>query len=164
MNIVLIGFMGCGKTTIGRKLAVRLGYRFVDTDYQIEKEQKSRVKEIFSTFGETHFRGLETDLLTRLTKVDNTIVATGGGILTTAGNMEIIQRIGSSFYLKACVEDIFERISRNDKRPMLQTENPLQTVIALLDKRQVYYEQADYTINTASLKMWNIVSQIINTL
>ena len=163
MNIVLIGFMGCGKTTIGRKLAVRLGYRFIDTDYQIEKEQNTRVKEIFSKQGETHFRTLETDLLQRLTRVNNTIVATGGGILTTPGNLEIIHKIGKSVYLKACVEDIFERISRNDKRPMLQTENPLQTVITLLDKRQGYYEQADYTINTASLKMGNIVSRIINT-
>ncbi len=153
--------MGCGKTTIGRKLAVRLGYRFIDTDYQIEKEQRIRVKEIFSKLGEPYFRALETDLLQRLTKVNNTIVATGGGILTTPGNLEIIKRIGKSIYLKACVEDIFERISRNDKRPMLQTENPLQTVIALLEKRQKYYEQADYTINTNSLKMGNIVSQII---
>lgn len=164
MNIVLIGFMGCGKTTIGRKLAVRLGYRFIDTDYQIEREQNTRVKEIFSNYGEPHFRALETGLLQRLTKVNNTIVATGGGILTTSGNLEIIQRIGKSIYLKACVEDIFERISRNDKRPMLQTENPLQTVIALLDKRQGYYERADYTINTACLRMGNIVSHIIDTL
>ena len=164
MNIVLIGFMGCGKTTIGRKLAVRLGYRFIDTDYQIEKEQDVRVKEIFAKSGETHFRALETDLLQRLTKTNNTIVATGGGILTTSGNMDIVRKIGKSIYLKACVEDIFERISRNDKRPMLQTENPLETVIALLDKRQVHYEQADYIINTGSLRMGNIVSQIIQEL
>jgi len=164
LNIVLIGFMGCGKTTIGRKLAVRLGYRFIDTDYQIEKEQNTRVKELFSKFGEPYFRELETDLLERLTRVNNTIVATGGGILTTTGNIEIIQRIGKSIYLKACVEDIFERISRNDKRPMLQTDNPLQTVISLMDKRQGYYEQADYTINTGSLRMGNIVSQIIKEL
>jgi len=156
--------MGCGKTTIGRKLAVRLGYRFVDTDYQIEKEQNARVKEIFENHGETHFRALETDLLNRLSRVNNTVVATGGGILTTPGNLEIIRDIGISIYLKACVEDIFERISRNTKRPMLQTENPMQTVVTLLEKRQCYYELADHTVNTASLKMGHIVSQIIKEL
>jgi len=164
LNIVLIGFMGCGKTTIGRKLAVRLGYQFIDTDHQIEREQNARVKEIFARFGEVHFRALETDLLKRLTKVNNTIVATGGGILTTAGNLDIIQRIGKSIYLEACVEEIYERISRNDKRPLLQTEDPLKTVIVLLEKRQKHYEQADYRINTGSLKMGHIVSQIIKDL
>ncbi len=164
MNIVLIGFMGCGKTTIGRKLAVRLGYRFIDTDHQIEREQNARVKELFSRYGEAYFRALETDLLNRLTKVNNTIIATGGGILTTSGNMEIIRRIGKSIYLEACVEDIFERISRNNKRPMLQTEDPLGTVIALLDKRQSNYEEADYKISTGSLRMGHIVSQIIRDL
>lgn len=164
MNIVLIGFMGCGKTTIGRKLAVRLGYRFVDTDYQIEKEQNARVKEIFAEHGETCFRELETDLLRRLVNVNNTIIATGGGILTTPGNIEIIRDIGISIYLKAAVDDIFERISRNSKRPMLQTENPRQTVVDLLEKREDLYSQADHVINTASLKMGHIVSQIIREL
>ena len=156
--------MGCGKTTIGRKLAVRLGYRFIDTDYQIEREQKTRVKEIFAKNGETYFRNLETDLLKRLEKVNNTVIATGGGILTTPGNMEIVRKIGISIYLKACVDDKFERISRNSKRPMLQTENPRKTVVDLLEKRESLYAQADYTINTGSLKMGSIVSMIIREL
>ncbi|MFH2132131.1 MAG: shikimate kinase [bacterium] len=164
MNIVLIGFMGCGKTTIGRKLAVRLGYRFIDTDYQIEMEQNARVKEIFSRYGEPHFRALETDLLKRLRHLDNTVIATGGGILTTPGNMELIRQIGKSVYLKACVEDIFERISRNTKRPLLQTRDPLGTVVTLLEKRKGTYERADHTINTGSLKMGHIVSRIIREL
>ncbi len=164
MNIVIIGFMGCGKTTIGRKLAVRLGYRFVDTDYQIEKEQNNRVKEIFADHGEAYFRNLETDLLKRLIKVNNTVIATGGGILTTPENIEIIRKIGISIYLKACVDDIFERISRNTKRPMLQTEDPRKTVVTLLEKRVCLYEQADHTINTSSFKMGHIVSQIIREL
>lgn len=164
MNIIIIGFMGCGKTTIGRKLAVRLGYRFIDTDYQIEREQNARVKEIFTKHGEVYFRHLETDLLKRLRKASNTVIATGGGILTTPGNMEIIRQIGISVYLKACVEDIFERISRNTKRPMLQTENPRKTVLDLLSKREGLYEQADCVINTESRKMGQIVSQIIREL
>lgn len=164
MNIIIIGFMGCGKTTIGRKLAVRLGYRFIDTDHQIEREQNARVKEIFAEKGEIHFRGLETDLLKRLVRTNNTVIATGGGILTTPGNMEIIRKIGVSIYLKACVDDIFERISRNTKRPMLQTENPRKTVVTLLEKRECLYEQADRIINTESLKMGHIVSQIIRAL
>lgn len=156
--------MGCGKTTIGRKLAVRLGYRFIDTDHQIEREQNARVKDIFADHGEAYFRELETDLLKRLVKVNNTVIATGGGILTTPGNIEIVRKIGISVYLKACVDDIFERISRNTKRPMLQTENPRQTVVTLLNQRECLYEQADHTIQTGSLKMGYIVSQIIKEL
>jgi len=161
VNIIIIGFMGCGKTTIGRKLAVRLGYRFVDTDQQIEREQNARVSEIFTRYGEAYFRRLETDLLKRLENVNNTVISTGGGILTTPGNMAIIRRIGISVYLKACVEDIFERISRNTRRPMLQTADPRKTVVELLSKREGLYEQADCIINTESRKMGEIVSQII---
>ena len=93
MNIVLIGFMGAGKTTIGRKTAARLGYWFVDMDYQIERSQNARVTEIFEKHGQQYFRALETKLLKQLTKVENTVVATGGGVLTTEGNLALINQI-----------------------------------------------------------------------
>ncbi|MCP4752825.1 MAG: shikimate kinase [Proteobacteria bacterium] len=164
MNIVLIGFMGSGKTTIGRKLAVRLGYGFVDTDHWIEREQKLKITRIFEVYGEPHFRSLETDLLERLTTVGNTVVATGGGILVTPGNLELIRKIGSSVYLKAGVEEIFERVSRNTKRPLLQTENPLQKIVELLEERKHLYMQAEHIIDTGSFRMGSIVSKIIKEL
>ena len=164
MNIVLIGFMGCGKTTIGRKLAVRLGYRFIDTDYQIEKEQGCRVKELFTRYGETRFRELETNLLKRLINTNNTVISTGGGILLTPGNMDLIRRIGKSIYLNASIEDICERISRNNKRPLPEADDLTDGVAALMDDLVDVYRQADFTVDTRALKMGNIVSTIIRGL
>ncbi len=161
MNIVLVGFMGCGKTTIGRKLAVRLGYHYIDTDYQIEKEEQMRIKEIFATKGEPYFRVLETRLLNRLSGLSNTVVATGGGILLTPGNLELVQNIGKMVYLRAGLEDIYERVTRNNKRPVVELDNLYSTLESMLKQRQEYYEKADYTIDTCSLKMWHIVTKII---
>ena len=156
--------MGTGKTTIGRKLAVRLGYRFVDTDHYIEKEQNCRISELFETHGESHFRALESSLLRRLIKVENTVIATGGGALITPGNKELIQKIGNSVHLSAHLDDIFERVTRNSKRPLVQTENPLKTVTDLYEARKHLYADADITVDTQSLKMWAIVTKIINKL
>lgn len=164
MNIILVGFMGTGKTTIGRKLAVRLGYRFVDTDRYIEMEQCCRISELFQKLGEPHFRNLESSLLRRLAKMENTVVATGGGILVTPGNIDLIRKIGFSVNLQAPLDEIFERVTRNNKRPLVQTENPLKTVTDLYEARRHLYEKADVTIDTRSMKMWHIVSKIINEL
>lgn len=164
MNIILIGFMGSGKTTIGRKLAVRLGYRFVDTDRQIQREQDCKVSEIFAQNGESYFRALEIDLLKRLQKVHNTVIATGGGILTASCNLDLIRKLGTSVYLKASIEEICERVSRNNKRPLLQTNNQEQTVSQLMESWNNLYLKADFTINTESLRMSFIVSQIIREL
>ncbi len=164
MNIILVGFMGSGKTTIGRKLAVRLGYRFIDTDYFIECEQNCSIPEIFSEHGENYFRQLETSMLKRLTKMKNSVIATGGGVLVTPGNMDIIRKIGTSVYLLANIDDIFERVTRNTKRPLVQTDNPLKTVTELYEARKDLYRQADITIDTNLLKMYSIVSMIIKEL
>lgn len=164
MNIVLIGFMGTGKTTIGRKLAVRLGYRFVDTDQYIEWEQKCKIPLLFKSQGEAYFRQLETSLLRRLCSVQNTVVATGGGVLVTPGNMELIKQIGTSVHLQAQFDDIFERVTRNTKRPLVLTENPLKTVTDLYEARKNLYKEADITIDTKSMKMWSIVTRIIGEL
>jgi len=164
LNIVLIGFMGSGKTTIGRKLAVRLGYRFVDMDYLIEDEQQCKIAQIFEEQGESAFRKLETGLLKRLTSATNTVVSTGGGVVTIDGNLDIIRSIGISVYLKAEIEKIYERVTRNKRRPLLQTENPFQTIKNLMETREQAYCQADHVIETNSLSMGQVVSKIIRVL
>lgn len=166
MNIVLVGFMGAGKTTVGRILAARLGYRFLDTDLRIEREQGRKVEEIFATLGQEYFRRLETDLLKRLTAVQNTVVATGGGILTTSENANLIRKIGTSVYLEVRVEKLFERATRTDKRPLLKTENPYETMMELFQKRKELYETADIRIKTEN---WDrhpmfVAKEIINNL
>jgi len=156
--------MGAGKTTIGRKTAARLGYWFVDMDYQIEQSQNARVSDIFEKHGQHYFRTLETRLLKQLVKVENTVVATGGGVLTTEGNLALINQIGTSVYLNASVEKLFERATRTDKRPLLRTENPFQTMSELFEKREHLYQKADIIVNTEELKLHHVINDMIHQL
>lgn len=156
--------MGAGKTTIGKKLALRLGYRFIDTDQQVEFEQQCTVKDLFREKGEVFFRSLESDVLRRLISHQNVVLATGGGILTTAGNLELLKQIGAIIYLKADFEDIFERVSRNKKRPLLQTENPKETIQKLLGQREPLYDQADFIVPTQSRNIRQTASFILRQL
>jgi shikimate kinase len=161
MNIVLIGFMGAGKTTVGKRLAKRLGYHFIDTDTQIQYEQGCGIPDIFAAIGEQGFRYLETELLKRLISIRNTIIATGGGIITTEGNFEILKKIGSVIYLDTNLDVIYNRVKGNDRRPLLKTENPKQTLIDLFAKREHLYQQATHIINSSSISLNEIASQII---
>lgn len=164
MNIILLGFMGAGKTAVGRKLSLRLGYRFLDTDHLIEEEQQKQIKEIFAESGEAHFRSLETECIKGLQGVQNTVISTGGGIITTEGNLGILKGIGTTIFLRADFEVIKDRVFRNDKRPLLQTENPLETMKALYEKRLPLYEQADLIIDTGHQKVQQVISKIIRAL
>ena len=164
MNLIMVGFMGVGKTTIGRKLAKRLGYHFLDMDEQIEKEQKCNISEIFESRGEEYFRRLEVKLLLKLSSIQNTVIATGGGAIATEGNFDLMKKYGTVIYLKTSVEDIIERVKRSYHRPLLQTENPEERVHALLEKRIPLYEQADHIIETNNLSPQRITSLIIRNL
>jgi len=156
--------MGAGKSTIGRKLALRLGYRFYDTDNLIADEQAMSITELFKTKGESFFRELETQTLKMLKNKNNTVIATGGGILSTRGNLELMKSIGRVVFLNVDLEILFERVSRNKKRPLLQTENPRQRVTELLEKRLPQYQMADIVIMTGSLTKNQVVSKIIQAL
>ena len=164
MNLVLIGFMGAGKTTIGRRVARRLGYHFLDMDEHIEREENRKIPEIFAQHGEAAFRHLETQLLKRLRPVQNTVIASGGGVVVKDGNLDMIKGLGKVFYLKAAVEDIIERVTRSQHRPLLNEENPEEKVKALLAQRAPLYEQADCIIETKNLSLHRITSLIIQNL
>ena len=164
MNIVLVGFMGAGKTTVGRMLAARLGYRFLDIDDCIEREQGCRVADLFERKGQAWFRKQETDVLKRLTKVQNMVIATGGGLLTTPGNAELLKRIGICIHLTASVEKLYERTARTDNRPLLKTANPYATMAELYDKRKDLYKMAEITIDTESLYPSKTAGEIIKKL
>lgn len=161
MNIVFIGFMACGKTTIGRRLAARLGYCFLDTDQQIERERQEKISSIFAEHGEAYFRQLETGMLKRLQGIHNTVIATGGGIITTPGNLELIKQIGRSVYLNVEIDEIYERVMRNDRRPLVRTADPYKTITELFAQRKTLYEQADLIITTSDLRRNQVVSRVI---
>jgi shikimate kinase len=141
-NLVLIGFMGSGKSAIGRVVARRLRFRFVDTDALIVKQAGQPISAIFAESGEEHFRELETEVLQSLRNVRQSVIATGGGVVVKPRNHAILRELGFVVWLTASEDVIFERVSRNSKRPLLQTENPRATISEMLAVRRPLYEAA----------------------
>lgn len=141
-NIILIGFMGSGKSSVGRLIAGRLGFQFLDTDALIVQRAGREIAEIFASEGEERFRELETGALESLAHRERCVIATGGGVVLRERNRELLRELGFVVLLTATEEVIFERVSRNAKRPLLQTANPRETVTAMLAARQPAYEAA----------------------
>jgi shikimate kinase len=141
-NIVLIGFMGCGKSSVGRRIAANTGRRFVDTDELVASRAGRSISRIFAEQGEDAFRDLESQALDGLAGESGLVLATGGGAILREANRAILRRIGPVVWLDAEPDILFERVSRNRRRPLLQTENPRATFDALLASRRPIYEQA----------------------
>ena len=151
-NIVLTGFMGSGKSAVGRRVAGRLRFQFVDTDRLIVERAGMPVSEIFARHGEEHFRDLETEALESLDVRRGCVIATGGGVVVKERNRAILARLGFTVWLTASEDVIFHRVSRNDKRPLLQTGDPRATIRALLAARRPLYESAaQFTLDTSAL-------------
>lgn len=117
-NIILTGFMGCGKTTAGKIIAEKLNMRFIDTDAEIVKNAGMSISEIFNKFGEAHFRRLETETLKSVLTSENAVVSTGGGILTTAENAEIIKQHGICVFIDVSFDSICMRLKNDTSRPL----------------------------------------------
>lgn len=148
-NIVLIGFMGTGKTTIGKIASARLGLEFVDTDDLIVEQAGEPIPEIFERVGEDGFREIETRVLRDLAGPGGRIIATGGGIVTQEENVPLLLQLGFVVWLAARAETIFQRVSLNRDRPLLYTDDPLQTITQLLARREpLYRETADLKVET----------------
>jgi len=152
-NLYLIGMMGVGKSTVGKLLASRLGYMFMDTDTLIEQCTKQTVANIFAESGEATFRSLEHQVLGQVSAYTRLVVATGGGIVLDLMNWSHL-RDGIVIWLDLAVEEIYQRLlvdQVDQTRPLLQTPNPLQTLTTIYDQRRDRYAQADIqiTINPA---------------
>lgn len=161
-NIVLIGFMGSGKSAIGRRISSRLGFQFIDTDQLIIERTGIPISEIFVTQGEAAFRDLETTVLGTLTHLDRCVVATGGGVVLREENCVLLHQIGLVIGLTASEEVLYNRVSRNTKRPLLQTEDPRETLRQLLEQRLPIYEAAaDITIDTSHLSHEEALEAIV---
>jgi len=160
-NIVLTGFMGAGKTTIGRALAKKLQMRLVDIDEEIEKEQKMSINDIFSRHGEPHFRDIETAMIQELSRDKNIIISTGGGAVLRDENMEALKENGIIFCLNATAETILERTGRNQDRPLLKVENPKEKITELLAYRRPFYERAGIMIETDGKTPLEVVQEIM---
>ena len=150
-NIVLIGCMGCGKTTVGKELSLRHGYIFVDTDDCIEEREGMSIGEIFEQKGEPYFRYIETALIREFSDtLRHAVISTGGGLPVREENTELLKKLGRVYYLSATPETLYDRIKEDDSRPLLNCEDPYRKLCELLLERHPRYEAAsDETLNVA---------------
>jgi len=160
-NVVLVGFMGSGKSSVGRLLARALRGRFVDTDKLVVERTGMPITDIFARHGESWFRNAETQALRSLIGGSRLVVATGGGVAAIPENVPVLKELGFVVWLTASEEVIWSRVSRNKNRPLLHTENPRQTVRELLEKRNPLYEAAaDLKIDTTELTHAEVAERI----
>ena len=151
-NIVFIGFMGSGKTSIGRLVAKKLGFEFVDTDAVVVERAGMQVPEIFAGPGEGWFRDQETFALESMEILNRSVISTGGGIVLREENRTLLRSLGFVVWLTASEDVIFDRVSRNKRRPLLQTGDPRKTVQELLAKRLKFYQSVSrFTLDTTEL-------------
>jgi len=163
-NIVLIGFMATGKTTIGRLLAERTQYTFVDTDSMVEEDAGMSIPKIFASEGEAGFRHRETTALLHLKNSRGCIISTGGGIITHAQNRKLLKQLGFIVWLHTKKTIILSRIRHNQNRPLMQTKNPEQLIHSLLEERKpLYKEVADIKIKTTYLSPNEITQGILDS-
>ncbi len=154
--------MGSGKTEVGKRLAERLGYAFLDTDKLIEEKTGKSISEIFREEGESAFRELETEVIKNLSGITGHVISTGGGIVVREENILSLKNIGLVIWLKASPETIFKRVGAETHRPLLNVDDPLEQIKKLLFIREQFYSRADVSIDTDGREVDEIVEIIMN--
>jgi shikimate kinase len=163
-SVVLVGIMGAGKSTIGRRLAARLRLPFLDADIEIEAAAGMSIPDIFETHGEPHFRDGEARVIARLLDGGPAVIATGGGAFMREETRNRIRDKAVSIWLKADVDVIMKRVRRRADRPLLQTEDPVATVSRLLEQREPVYQTADLTIASRDVPHDRVVDECVEAL
>jgi shikimate kinase len=163
-SIVLVGMMGAGKSTIGRRLSARLRLPFVDADTEIEAAAGMSIPDIFETHGEPHFRDGEARVIARLLDGGPAVIATGGGAFMREETRGRIRSKAASIWLKADADIIMRRVKRRVDRPLLQTTDPAITVARLIEEREPVYQHADLTIWSRDVPHEKIVDECIDAL
>jgi len=162
MNIALYGFMGVGKTTIGRILAEKLGYDFIDVDTEIERETGKSINEIFQLHGEAFFRKLESDIIRELSNKDRLVIACGGGAVTNIENAETLQKSSKMIYLTASIDEIVDRTKGESTRPLLNVANPVEAASELYENRKpIYVRYADLEVDTTDKTIEEVVALVL---
>jgi len=163
-NIVLVGFMATGKSTVGRELARRLSLKMVDTDDMIEEKAGKTISEIFEEEGEAVFRDMESQAARDVSSLSGHVIITGGGIVLRDQNMDALKKAGPVICLTASPEVILKRNQGTSHRPILQTGDPLKKIRDLLEARSPFYARADYTIDTSNRTLQEVGDRIIEIL
>lgn len=163
-TLVLVGLMGAGKTSIGRRLAQKLNLPFNDSDHEVEKAANASVKAIFDMLGEEEFRAGEMRVIKRLLDEDTHVLATGGGAFMTEATRHLIKEKAISIWLKADLETLVARVSRRNDRPLLDVENQREVLQQLVDERYPVYQEADIMVETYDEPANITVSRLIGKL
>lgn len=164
-NVVLIGFMGSGKTSCGKAYANMISACFKDTDEMIEIQQQMSVSDIFEKYGEPYFRQLETKLVESIIGSNVGVLSVGGGLAVTSGNDKLLKQIGKVIYLKASKETLVKRLEKDTTRPLLATGNLEEKISNLMAVREdVYMSVADIVIDTDGLSVDEVAKKIYNEL
>lgn len=168
-NVILIGYMACGKSSISKILAKRLNCKLIDTDTYIEEKTGKKITEIFAEEGESFFRQMETDCVKELIEkyagsdAEQVVFATGGGLPVREENRSLLKKLGTVYYLKASQETIYERVKGDTTRPLLQCENPLERIGEMLAGRKAAYEEtADFCIEVDKKTKDEIAEEILS--
>lgn len=161
MNIVLVGFMGTGKTAVGRALSKRLKMTYISTDEVIIDKERRSINDIFKKSGEVYFRRVEKEVVEKVSELENFIIDAGGGAVLDEDNLKNLKRNGLVVCLSATPEIIQERTRRYHQRPLLNVDDPKAKIKELLDCRAPFYAKADYTIDTTDLSIEEAAERII---
>jgi shikimate kinase len=163
-SLVMVGLMGCGKTSVGRRLSARLDLPFVDADEEIETAAGKTINEIFADHGEAHFRDGERKVIARLLSNGPQVLATGGGAFMNAETRRNIKQAGVSIWLKAELPVLMRRVMRRDNRPLLKTTDPEARMAELMAERYPIYAEADLVANSREVPHDVIVDEILDAL
>ena len=164
-SIFLVGPMGAGKSTVGKLLAEKLHYEFLDSDHEIETRTGANIPMIFDIEGESGFRAREASIIDELTQKDEMVLATGGGVVETESNRQHLRSRGFVVYLKSPVEALIQRTKHDRNRPLLQTDNPAQVLRDLMERREPWYEEmADLVVETQQVPVHRVVRKITDSL
>jgi shikimate kinase len=161
-NVALAGFMGVGKSSVGRLVAAELQFEFVDTDEVIESRTGVRISEIFALHGEAVFRKFESDLVAEMSEWSGRIISTGGGLVVNPENLLSLKSHALVVCLWASPETIYQRTKHQTHRPLLQAPDPLAKIRELLAAREAAYKQADVLVNTEQRSMKEIAAHVLH--
>ncbi|MDK2791249.1 MAG: shikimate kinase [Deferribacteres bacterium] len=160
-NIYLVGFMGTGKSTVGRALAKRLDRVFKDLDDLIEEKENKKIAEIFEEKGEEYFRKIESEVINEISRKEKFVIATGGGAVVNEENYKRLKESGVLISLVASPEEIYERTKNSKNRPLLNVQNPIEEIKRLMFERAYYYIKSDHIIDTTGLSVEDVVDEIM---
>jgi len=159
-NIILVGFMGTGKTQVAKLVSKNTGLEYVSTDDLIEKREKKTINDIFKNQGEECFREIESEVVRFVSTMKNVVVDAGGGVVINPENLKNLKETGIVICLWASPSVIYERTKRHSHRPLLSVKDPLKKITNLLEARKPFYERADYHINTSEMTLSEVAEEV----